>query len=290
MSNLSHPSRAALLACAVAALALPVAAEPVRIVFQNGKSVPISAVDAQADKLVIKISEDGFLAGQSYPMATADHIFGEKPSAINPAIGLLLMGKPSDALKLLEPILVEQRVTAKISGNFWLEAARAALVASAVTGNTAKCTELGKEISEATPAQGNDPFVALGKALLMPASANLDDRLVALGDLSTDNLPADVCAYAAFYRGNLISSLKRDKDPAVALKRDAEALEAFLSVPCLYPSGGIILNGVAELRAAEFLVTLDRRDEAVALLKSSLRESAGTLVSVEANKRLESLK
>ena len=52
----------------------------------------------------------------------------------------------------------------------------------------------------------------------------------------------------------------------------------------------MILNGVAELRAAEFLVTLDRRDEAVALLKSSLRESAGTLVSVEANKRLESLK
>jgi tetratricopeptide (TPR) repeat protein len=290
MSNLSHPSCAALLACAIAALALPVAADPPRIVFQNGKSVPISAVDAQADKLVIKISGDGFLAGQSYPMAAADHIFGEKPSAINPAIGLLLMGKPADALKLLEPILVEQRVTAKISGNFWLEAARAALVASAVTGNTAKCAELGKEISEATPAQGNDPFVALGKALLMPESANLDDRLVALGDLSTDNLPADVCAYAAFYRGNLISSLKRDKDPALALKRDAEALEAYLSVPCLYPSGGMILNGVAELRAAEFLVTMDRRDEAVALLKSSLRESAGTLVSVEANKRLESLK
>ena len=61
-------------------------------------------------------------------------------------------------------------------------------------------------------------------------------------------------------------------------------------VPCLYPSGGMILNGVAELKAAEFLVTLDRREEAVALLTSSVLESAGTLVAAETAKRLESLK
>ena len=45
-----------------------------------------------------------------------------------------------------------------------------------------------------------------------------------------------------------------------------------------------------ELKAAELLATLGRRDEAVALLKSSARNSAGTLVAVEANKRLDSLK
>ena len=50
----------------------------------------------------------------------------EKPATLNPAIGLLLMDKPGDALKLLEPVLAEQRVTAEIPGNFWLEAARAA--------------------------------------------------------------------------------------------------------------------------------------------------------------------
>jgi hypothetical protein len=61
-------------------------------------------------------------------------------------------------------------------------------------------------------------------------------------------------------------------------------------VPCLFPSGGMILNSVAELKAAEYLVNLDRRDEAVAILNSSIRESTGTLVAVEAAKRLESLK
>jgi hypothetical protein len=288
----SHPFRSALLACAAATLPLSGAraAEPVQIVFQNGRSVPISSVALQGDKLTITAAAEGFSPGQSFPLATADHIFGEKPADLNPGIGLLLMGKPADALKLLEPIVAAQRITAKIPGNFWLDAARASLVAYAASGNSAKCVEIGKEISDATPAQGIDPFVSLGKALLLPASASAEDREVALGDLTTDNLPAAVCAYASFYRGKLLSELKRDPDPVKATKQNADALEAYLMVPCLYPSGGMILNGVAELKAAEFLVTLDRREEAVALLTSSVLESAGTLVAAEAAKRLESLK
>jgi hypothetical protein len=288
----SHTFRSALLACAAATLPLSwaSAAEPIRIVFQNGRSVPISSVALQGDKLTITAAFESFTPGQSFPLAMADHVFSEKPAELNPGIALLLMGKPADALKLLEPIVAAQRITAKIPGNFWLDAARASLVAHAVNGNSAKCVEIGKEISDATPAQGIDPFVSLGKALLLPASTSAEDRQVALGDLTTDNLPADVCAYAAFYRGNLLSELKRDPDPAKALQQNAAALEAYLMVPCIYPSGGMVLNSVAELRAAEFLVTLDRREEAVALLNSSLREATGTLVAEEARKRLESLK
>lgn len=292
MTPPSHPFRSALLACAVATLPLSWAgaAEPTRIVFQNGRSVPISSVELQGDKLTIIAAADGFNPGQSFPLASVDHVFGEKPAGLNPGIALLLMGKPGDALKLLEPIIAAQRITAKIPGNFWLDAARASLVAYAVAGNTAKCAEIGKEISDATPSQGIDPFVSLGKALLLPASASVADRQVALGDLTTDNLPAEVCAYASFYRGNLLAGIKRDLDPVKALKQNSDTLESYLAVSCLYPSGGMILNSVAELKAAEILVTLNRREEAVALLKSSVQQSTGTLVAVEAGKRLESLK
>lgn len=266
------------------------AAEPIRIIFQNGRSIPISAVTLQADKLVIKDAADGFTAGQSFPLSSADHVFGDKPAPINPAIALLLTDKPADSLKLLEPIVAEQRITAKIPGNFWLEAARAALVGYALTGNSAKCAEIGEEISDATPAQGIDPFVSLGKALLLPSSTKLEERSVALRDLTTDNLPGDVCAYATFFRGQLLKGTKRNADVAEARKQDAETLEAFLMVPCLFPTGGMILNAVAELNASQYLVTLGRRDEAVALLKSSIRQSADTIVIADANKRLESLK
>ena len=284
--------RAVLMACATVTLPLSSlsAAEPICIVFQNGRAVPLAAVALQADKLVITAAADGFTVGQAFPLQAADHVFGEKPATLNPAIALVLMDKPQDALKLLEPIISEQRLTAKIPGNFWMEAARAALVAYAVAGDAAKCSEIGKEISEASSNQGSDPFVSLGKALQLPVATKADERGVALGDLTTDNLPADVCAYASFYRANLLSGLKRDAIPARALEQDVAALEAYLTVPCLFPSGGMILNGIAELKAAEFLVNLGRQEEAVALLKSSIRNGSGTLVAVAAEKRLVILK
>lgn len=282
MTSSSNLFRTALLACA--AVMLPCswasAAEPTRIVFQNGRSAPISALTLQGDKLVVTAAVDGFLPGQAFPLAIADHVYGAKPTSLNPAIALLLTGKSSEALKLLEPIVAEQRITAKIAGNFWLEAARAALVAYAVDGNAAKCTEIGKEISDATAAQGIDPFVSLGKALMMPTTTKVADKEVAFRDLTTGNLPADVAAYASIYRGNVLKESKRN----------AEALEAYLMVPGLYPTGGLILNGFAELNASELLVALNRREEAIALLNSSVRDSADTLLAVEANKRLESLK
>lgn len=269
--------RFAVVACTAS---LANAAEPTRIVFQNGRSVQISAVALQGERLVIRSSADGFNEGQAFALASADHVFGEKPAGTNSGIALLLMGKPAEALKLLEPVMAEHQVTAKIPGNFWLEAARAALIAHTVEGNASKSMEIGKEISDATPTPGNDPYIALGKALSLPTTTKAEEIETAFRDLTTDNLPADLCAYASIYRGNLLKSLKRD----------AEALEAYLSVPCLFPSGGMILNAVAELNAAEFLTAMGRREEAVALLTSSMREAAGTLVATEANKRLESLK
>ena len=286
MSFPFHTLRLGLLACT---LSLAGAAEPARIVLQNGRSVLVSAVTLQGDKLVVNAAADGFSQGQIIALATVDHVYGERPAELNPAIALLLTGKPGDAAKLLEPILTAHRVTAKLPGNFWLEAARAALVAYAVEGNTTKVTDLGKEISDATLAPGSDAFVSLGKALLLPSSTKLAEREIAFRDLTTDNLPADICAYASFYRANLLKNVKRSGDAAATHKQDMETLEAYLTVPCLFPSGGMILNGVAQLEAAGYL-TGERREEAVALLHSSIRHSAGTLVAVEANKRLESLK
>lgn len=256
------------------------AADPVRIVFQNGRSILASNVSLQGETISVKNPEEGFAAGQTFPLSSADHVYGDKPPELNPAISMLLNGSPRDALRLLEPILVAQKVTAKIPGNFWLEAARAALVAYALDGNSARAQEIGKEIADATPAQGIEPFAALGKALLMPGSAKVEERESALSDLTTEDSPTDLAAYACFYRGNLLKGAKRN----------ADALEAYLMVPCLFPAGGSILNAAAELNASELLLGMSRREEAIELLKSAARDGAGTLLATEANKRLESTK
>jgi tetratricopeptide (TPR) repeat protein len=265
-------------------IALPLhghAAEPPQVILQSGKSIPASALSIQGDKFVVIAAADGFTPGQAIPFTMADHIYGDKPAEINQAIALTLTGKPQEAQALLIPIVKEHSITSKIPGNFWLAAARALLVAYALDADTADAVSIGKEISDATAAQGIDPFVSLGKALLMPVlTTSSEDRAIALSNLTSDNLPADLRAYASFFRANI---LKKEK-------KNTEALEAYLAVPCLHPSGGLILNAAAELQAADFLVALKRPEEALALVQSALRVTAGTVLDDEAKKRYTSLK
>jgi tetratricopeptide (TPR) repeat protein len=252
---------------------------PAQLVFQNGRSIPLSSVDIAQDKVLIKTAADGFDAGQSFPLTAVSHVFGDRPAELNQAIALLLFDRHKEAIDLLEPLLAAHRVSAKIPGNFWIESARTLLVCFALTGDAARCTQLGKDISDATPPQGGDPFVSLGKALLMPASVSPEDRDMSLKDLTADEMPADVAAYASFYRSRLFKEQKKN----------AEALQALLAVPCLYPSGGLILNAAAEILASDLLASLSRRDEATHLINSALRVSQGTILIEEGNKRLESM-
>lgn len=268
-----------LFAATAAVTQISMAAEPARVVFQSGASIPINAVALQGNNLVVVSATEGFTQGQTFPLASADHVYGEKPVEIYQGVALLLTDKPKEALKLLEPVIAMHKGTAKVPGNFWLEAARAALVAYATSNNAARCTEIGKEISEATPAQGIDPFVPLGKALILPSS-RAEDRMLALKDLTVGSQPADVSAYASYFLGNLHQEEKRVQ----------EALDAFLSVPGLYPTGGLILNAAAEIKGADILTTLGRRDEALALVNSAARVSTDTVLAEECKKRLETLK
>lgn len=277
----AFPHRAA---AAVAGLALVClcaqAAEPTHLVLQSGRSLPLAAVVLQGEKFLVKTAGEGFEANSTIALSSVDHVYGEKPPGINQAIALLLTGKTEEARKLLDPILAEHKDSAKIPGNFWLEAARAALVANALEGAAAACGTLGKDISDATPAQGIDPYVTLGKALMLSFTAKTSERVAALQELTTDNMPADLCAYASFFRAEL---LKKDKNVPLAL-------EAYLTVPCQFPSGGLVINGVAQFKAAEILNAKDHREDAVALLNASIRNCKGTAAEALATQLLENIK
>jgi tetratricopeptide (TPR) repeat protein len=255
-------------------------AETLQLVLKNGRSVPVAALSIQGDTFTVKTAVSGFNVGQTIPLTLADHIYGDKPALINQAIALNLTGKPKEARDMLLPVVKEHAITAKIPGNFWLEASRSLLVAHALNGETANTTALGKEIAEATTAQGIEPFVLLGKALLLPATTSFQDRDNALRDLTIDSMPENLRACASYFRGKLLSEEK--KKP--------EALEIYLSVPCLYPSGGVIFNAGAEIQAADLLAELNRREEAILLIKSALHATKGTILESLAISRIENLK
>ena len=122
--------------------------------------------------------------------------------------------------------------------------------------------------------------MSLSRILLLPFSTPLEDRLNALASLVSES-SAEVSSYASFFRG-----LRLQK-----AKRNPEALEAYLVIPCAYPTGGRVLNGVAEINAAEILAPeAARREEAVALLTSAVSDAQATSAGAEAEKRLKSLK
>jgi predicted Zn-dependent protease len=253
---------------------------PPHLVLLNGKAIPLASVAMQGDNFVVKTAAADLAVGALIPAATVDHVFGDKPVAINQAVALILTGNPDAASTLLEPILAQHKDTAKLPGNFWMEAARTALVAKAATGAGTATTDLVKAISDATPAQGIDPISLLSKALTLPISTKISERVEALRVVMNDEMPADLCAYASFFKAEL---LKKDK-------RQDEALEAYLSVSSLYPSGGMVINGVAQFKAAEILTAKNRREEALALVNSSLRCVKGTAAEEPVNQLLQSIK
>lgn len=277
---------------ALLALVLPVmslaqegAAPPqdkISVVFTlNGvsTSVPIDNLNFQNNVFTVKTPGEG-LPARPLELAWASHVSGTEPPEISQAVGLLLLNKPSDALALLDPILDTHKNTAKVAGNYWIKAARAALVAHSINRASSRCEAIGKEISDATPAAGDDPSVALSKAMLTPLTVSINDRIAALAALANDASPPEVSAYASYFRGNLLKTAKRNK----------EALEAYLTVPAVYPTCGRVLIAAAEMNAAELVANLNRREEAVLYLEDAKREGKGTAIGAEAEKRIPLVK
>jgi len=283
MKNLQYTGRSAAFALTLFSLSIPALhaqSEASRLVLQNGRSVPLANLAVEGGKFVVKAAGDSFTAGQSFPLTFASHVSGEKPGAINQGVALLLMEQPAEALKALEPVLAVHKVTANVPGNYWIEAARAAVFAYTQYNEPAKAEALGKEISEATPEAGSDPSARLAQVLALPLTVKFEDRLAKLTEFISDTSPAEISAYASYFRAKLLQKVKRDD----------EALESYLSIGCLYPASGLIMTSSAEMNAAEILKIKDRREEAVALLTSAVRGSKGTAVGAAATKQLESLK
>ncbi|WP_367873817.1 hypothetical protein [Luteolibacter sp. Populi] len=291
MKKSQSTGRCAALAFAMLSLSAPALlaqAEGTRLVFVNGRSLPIANVTADGGKFTVKTAAEGFQAGNSFTLAQVSHVSGEKPAEISKGIGLMLMDESAQALSLLEPVVKEQRASATVPGNYWLEAARATVLAYSLSNEPAKAETLGKEISEITPESGVDPTLRLGQALMTPLTVKFDDRVAKLTEQINDSNPVEVSAYAAYFRGKL---LKKINEP----ERQEAALISFLSIGCLYPASGLILTSAAEMNAAELVKVKPgdsekRRGEALALLTSAARGSKGTVVGVAAGKALEGLK
>ncbi|MFZ9941644.1 MAG: hypothetical protein ACO3F7_05785, partial [Luteolibacter sp.] len=75
-----------ILSVAAAFAAAPLMAAPAQLVFQNGRSIPLDAVEIAQDKIIVKTAADGLTAGQTFPLTSISHVFGDRPAELNKAI------------------------------------------------------------------------------------------------------------------------------------------------------------------------------------------------------------
>lgn len=254
---------------------------PLRLVCLNGKSLPLAALQPQGNDFVVATTVPDFAQGQVLSAAVISHIEGERPKALNQAIALLLSRRAKEARQLLEPIYLSQLSVGKIPGNDWVEATRMLLLCHATMGDAKKCSELGKQIADATPQQGIDPFANLSKALLMPASSSTaEDRIAAFQMVLTDDQPSSVRAFASYFLAEFFLNEKKS----------ADALKCFYAVTNLYPFTNQIVCAAAQLKAAELIAAQNQRAEALVLVESAQLSATDTIIAEEAAKRLLSLK
>lgn len=279
-------SRAILAASLFAAASAPVSAQEAAapsgpmVVFRTGRSIPLAAIAPQGENFVVREAVAGYAAGAAIPAASISHVSGEKPAALSIGTGQFLMGQPRDAIKTLEPLVSSLKSAAKISGSYWVESARVLVLAYAQEKETAKIDPLVKDISDATPTPGTDPVGRLAKALATPVSSGFEARVGALNDQISDSNLVEMSAFASFFKGRLLEEEKKN----------TEAIQAYLTVGCLYPSGSVLTTSAAELRSATLLAAKDgRRDEAVSLMKSAAIGGEGTAIGENAKKRVDSL-
>jgi tetratricopeptide (TPR) repeat protein len=254
--------------------------QPLRIVFQGGRTVSLEALKVEGDQFEVVAAEGDLTVGQKVPVSSAIHLFGDKPAAVNEGIALMLLGNSEKAIATLEPVLESQRVTASVPGNFWVESARAAVLAYANMANGPKVDGLLKELKAANKEKSTDTLADLAKVLMLPSATKIEQKVAAFDALINDVSPTDVAAYATYFKGEALKKAKRD----------VEASESYLVAPTLYPTGHGVLNGAAELSASEFLIRKNRVEEAVSLLNSAARSAPNTSVAAEAQKRLQTVK
>lgn len=262
--------------------------QPVMIAFRGGRTIPVSALSVANGMFVLKQAVENLPAGQTVPLDSAETVLGDKPIELMQATAFVLQQKPADALKLLEPILVENQATATVPGNFWVEAARSAIIAYAMINNEGKVRDLKQQLDKANGGSA-DPIGKVVAALSLKPSTKFELKEQAFSDAMLDSNPVDVIAFAAYFRGQLFESVKDVN----------RALESYFSIVNLYPTGNNVVNAAAHFRAGEMILvqpTMDAelqklaRGEAIGLFKAAAADAKGTVFSEEAAKRLESLK
>jgi hypothetical protein len=208
----------------LALLASAAAVQAQRYIMKDGAALAATDVTLGSGALIqqVKLASGGSFE-RRYPLGDIARLEFPEPEALDEAQTLVVAGKGSEALALVEPIYRQFAPFSKIPGSHWPRAAQLRLQALLLGVDAVTITSAARELMQS----GLGPDVT-GVAKL--ALAQLDARAgkESLANIMLEEIvreaPPEIQARAWLLRGEL----------AAARSSHAEALECYLRVPAFY--------------------------------------------------------
>jgi hypothetical protein len=261
------------------------------IIFKGGVVIPLDSVQIAEGRITITKDVPGFVRDQSYPLDTIDRIGGAEPLEFRKSVAEILVGNPLEAIKLLTPIIAQQRFFAAIPGNFWVEAMRLNMLANALAGRASKVDEIARDMNQTAKKEAaGDSTAELARMIASPINPKPDARAKDLSKFVNDLHSAELNGIALFLAADVL--LKAHKDD--------EALDIFISASSIYPTAGPSVVAACEFRTADLILRLNRtpeiqeskissKSEALATFKSAAKYGADTIIAQLAGEKIKSL-
>jgi len=257
----------------------PAAAQSM-VFFKQGFQVSLDSVAVKGTDLELTKQVPGRVVGQKFPIASVETISVETPPAIVQAMGKILDKAPAEAPGIIDPVRATFEPLLTVPGSLWHQAMRIKVLAYGAAGDRRALDTTLAALMKEKPGLEDTATIELAR-ILAETGSRPDQRVERLTAFQGDHRTPTTNAVAQYFVAETLA----------AQNKDAEALDAYLRVPCLNAAAEPIVVAACEVRAGLRIQRLGptRKAEAAHLFRSAAGPAAGTSLAETAAASLKDL-
>lgn len=264
---------------AAAAPSTPAAGQAM-VFFKQGFQIPLDSVAVKGSDVELTKQVPGRVVGQKFPISSVESVGVDVPPAIVQAMAKILDKAPAEAPGIIDPVRATFEPYLALPGSLWHQAMRIKVLAYGAASDRRALDTTLAELMKQKPALEDTATIELAR-ILAETGSRPDQRIERLGAFQGDHRTPTTNAIAQYFLAETLA----------AQNKDAEALDAYLRVPCLNPTAEPVVVAACAVRAGARIQRLgpDRKAEAAHLFRSATGPAAGTSFAETAAASLKDL-
>ncbi len=256
------------------------AAGQAMVFFKQGFQIPLDSLAVKGSDIELTKQAPGRVVGQKFPITSVETIGVDAPPAIVLAMGKILDKAPAEAPGIIDPVRTTFEPYLALPGSLWHQAMRIKVLAYGAAGDRRALDTTLAELMKQKPALEDTATIELAR-ILAETGSRPDQRIERLAAFQGEHRTPTTNAVAQYFVAETLA----------AQNKDAEALDAYLRVPCLNPAAEPVVVAACEVRAGLRVQRLGptRKAEAAQLFRSAAGPAAGTSFAETAAASLKDL-